>query len=310
MDIQKRKFLPSLFRSFRTQRELWLLSLPIIVWVAIFSYYPMYGLLMAFYDFVPGRQIWESTFAGLKHFRFLFANPLFGTMLRNTLVMSGLSLTLGFVAPIIFALLLNEVTHSKSKRFIQTVSYIPHFISWVVAGSMVYTILSSEGLLNTIMIQLGLTERAIPFLNDGKYYWAVYIIANIWKGMGWSAIIYLSAIAGVDMEQYEAGAVDGLGRFGMVIHITLPAITPTILLLFILGIGNILNAGFDYHLIVGTATTQPYWEVIDTFAYRYGVQQGHYSLGTAVTLIKSVIGLVLVLATNAAARRFADISII
>lgn len=223
--------------------------------------------------------------------------------------MSTLSLTIGFAAPIIFALLLNEIGGVGKRKFVQTVSYLPHFISWVVAGSMIYMLLSNEGALNNLLMIFGLIKKPISFLTTGKYYWTIYTVANIWKEIGWSAIIYLSAIAGVDSELYEAGTIDGLGRFGLVWHITLPGILPTIMLLLILNIGSILNAGFDYHLIVGNPTTQPYWDVIDTYSYRYGVQQGYYSMGTAVSLFKSAIGFSLVCLSNWISKRATGLSI-
>ena len=298
-----------LLRSLRTQRELWLLCIPIIIWVAVFAYYPMYGILMAFVDYIPGKEIFQCDFMGLKYFQQFLTNPSIAMLLRNTLAMSSLSLTVGFVAPIAFALMLNELGGRKTKKLIQTVSYLPHFISWVVAGSMVYLVLSSDGILNNLLIQFGATDTAIPFLTKGEYYWTTYTIVNIWKSMGWSSIIYLSAMSGVDEELYQAGAIDGLGRFGMVKHITLPSIAPTIMLLWILGIGNILNAGFDYHLIIGNDATRTYWDVIDTYAYRYGVQQGFYSMGTAVSLMKSLIGFLLVWATNTISKKLTDTSI-
>ena len=269
----------------------------------------MYGILMAFVDYIPGKEIFQCDFMGLKYFQQFLTNPSIAMLLRNTLAMSSLSLTVGFVAPIAFALMLNELGGRKTKKLIQTVSYLPHFISWVVAGSMVYLVLSSDGILNNLLIQFGATDTAIPFLTKGEYYWTTYTIVNIWKSMGWSSIIYLSAMSGVDEELYQAGAIDGLGRFGMVKHITLPSIAPTIMLLWILGIGNILNAGFDYHLIIGNDATRTYWDVIDTYAYRYGVQQGFYSMGTAVSLMKSLIGFLLVWATNTISKKLTDTSI-
>ena len=298
-----------LLRSLKTQRELWLLCIPIIIWIAVFAYYPMYGILMAFVEYIPGKEIFQCDFMGLKYFQQFLTNPSIAMLLRNTLVMSSLSLTVGFVAPIAFALMLNELGGRKTKKLIQTVSYLPHFISWVVAGSMVYLVLSSDGILNNILVQFGVTDTAIPFLTKGEYYWTTYTVVNIWKSMGWSSIIYLSAMSGVDEELYQAGAIDGLGRWGMVRHITLPSIAPTIVLLWILGIGNILNAGFDYHLIIGNDATRTYWDVIDTYAYRYGVQQGFYSMGTAVSLMKSMIGFVLVWATNTISKKLTDTSI-
>lgn len=300
-----RKFL----RSLRTQRQLWLLSIPIIIWVAVFAYYPMYGILMAFVDYLPGKEIFQCDFVGLKYFKQFVTNPSIWTLLRNTLAMSGLSLTIGFFSPIVFAVLLNEIGRAKVKKVIQTISYLPHFISWIVAGSMVYLMLSSDGIVNNLLLTFGISENSFPFLTKGEYYWAIYTIVNMWKSMGWSSIIYLSSMSGVDEELYQAGAIDGLGRWGMVKHITLPSIAPTIVLLWILGMGNILSAGFDYHLIIGNDATRPYWDVIDTYSYRYGVQQGFYSMGTAVSLMKSLIGFVLVCLTNFISKKLTDNSI-
>ncbi len=299
-----------LLRSFRTQYELWLLSVPIIIWVLIFSYYPMYGITMAFVNYIPGKQIWQCELIGLKWFIDFFSKPVFWQLMRNTLAMSFLGIIFGFPAPIIFALLLNEVGNKRIKKFIQTVSYLPHFISWVVAASIVYLLLSNEGIINVMLVQLGLTESPIPFLSKGEYYWVMFTIVNIWKGVGWSSIIYLSAIAGIDEQLYQAGAIDGLGRFGMAWYITIPSIAPTIVVLWILGIGGILNAGFEQHLLLGNPMTQKYWDVIDTYSYRYGVQQGFYSMGTAVGLFKSVIGFLLVLFTNRVSKKYLDLSII
>ena len=298
-----------IMRTLQRDRQLWLLCIPILVWVAIFCYYPMYGLLMAFVDYQPGMSIWDCQFVGLQYFRDFVTKPIFKTLLRNTLAMSGLSLTISFVIPIVFAFMLNELYNLKVKKVVQTASYLPHFISWVVVGSMVTNLLSSDGTVNSLLIHFGFTEKPISFLNKGTWYWTIYTIINTWKSMGWSSIIYLSAMAGVDNELYEAGAIDGLGRLGMALHITLPTIVPTIVLLWIMGVGNILSAGFDQHLIIGNPLTQQYWDVIDTYAYRYGVQQGFYSVGTAVSLMKSVVGFVLVLIVNAVSRKVSDVAL-
>lgn len=298
-----------LIQSLKKQRQMWLICIPIIIWVAIFCYYPMYGLTMAFVDYVPGKKIWECKFVGFKYFKNFFTSTDFPRLLRNTLAMSGLNITIGFLMPIFFAFCLNEVGGTRLKKFVQTASYLPHFISWVVAGTMVTTVLGTDGVINDLLLALGVSQTRIQFLQKGEWYWAIITIVNIWKELGWSAIIYLSAMAGVDEELCEAGAVDGMGRLDMAIHITLPTIMPTIILLWIMQVGNILSAGFDQHLIIGNTVTQRYWDVIDTYAYRYGVQNGYYSLGAAVSMIKSVIGFALVLITNAIARKFSDVAL-
>ena len=302
---RRHPFLTSLIE----QREMWLLCVPIIAWVLLFCYYPMYGLLMAFVNYTPGKQIWECGFVGLKYFKQFINGNDFWRILRNTLAMSGLNITVGFIAPILFAFMLNELGNPKVKKLVQTASYLPHFISWVVAGTMVTTVLGTDGVVNDVLISLGSTKTRIQFLQKGEWYWWIITIVNIWKSLGWSAIIYLSAMAGVSEDLCEAGAIDGMGRLGIAIHITLPAILPTIVLLWIMQVGNVLSAGFDQHLIIGNTITQRYWEVIDTYTYRYGVQNGYYSLGTAVSLMKSVIGFVLVLITNAIARKVGDVGL-
>jgi len=285
-------------RSFKMQKQIWFLSLLALIWVGIFCYYPLIGNVIAFLDYWPGMSYWECEFVGLENFVRFFKLPLWKTVLRNTLVISGLSLTIGFVCPIIFALLLNEVKNKLFKKFVQTISYMPYFVSWVVVASVMLFLLGSEGVINELLINIGLVEKPVAFLTEKDYFWGLITVANIWKGLGWSAIIYISAIAGVDQELYQAGAVDGLGRFGKVWHITIPSILPTIVVLFILGIGGILNAGFEQQLLIGTESTRQVWEVIDTYVYRYGIQQGLYSFGTAVGLMKSILGFALVCLTN------------
>lgn len=309
MVLEMKKKMKYAVRMFNKQRQLWLLCIPIIIWVVIFAYVPMYGVLIAFVDYIPGMSIFDSNFVGLKHFKDFVFNPVFLRLLRNTLVMSILGLTIGFVAPIIFALSINELPHRRYKKVIQTTSYLPHFISWVVAGSMIYMMLSNEGIVNDILMRLNLITKPVPFLTNGKYYWVMYTLANMWKGIGWSSIIYLSAISGVDMELCEAGAADGMGRWGMVRYVIIPTIMPTIVILWILGIGGILNAGFEQHLILGNSSTQNYWDVIDTYSYRYGIQLGYYSMGTAVGLMKSLIGFALVYITNKFCRKHLDTSV-
>ena len=296
-------------KLFNKQRQLWLLCIPIIIWVVIFAYVPMYGLLMAFVDYVPGMKISECAFVGLQYFKDFVMSPTFGQLLRNTLAMSILGLTVGFAAPIIFAICVNELNNKKFKTVVQTTSYLPHFISWVVAGSMIFIMLSNEGVVNDLLMRIGLIDAPIPFLTEGKYYWVMYTLVNMWKGIGWSAIIYISAMSGIDETLIEAGAVDGMTRAGVIRHVVIPTILPTIVVLWIIGVGGILNAGFEQHLVLGNAATQAYWDVIDTYSYRYGIQLGYYSVGTAVGLMKSVIGVILVWASNSFCRKKLDTSI-
>jgi putative aldouronate transport system permease protein len=297
-------------RKLQQEKALWMICAIALAWVIIFAYIPMAGIVTAFFNYKPGMAFSEMPFVGLRFFRDFFMLPDFTRILRNTLVISGLGLTIGFVSPIVFALLLNELFHVRFKRIIQTISYMPYFVSWVVVAGVMFTLLSSDGLINEILLRFNLIDKPVSFLNNRDMFWGVQISANVWKNIGWSSIIYLAAIAGVDQELYQAGAVDGLGRFGRIWHITLPGIRTTVVLLFILGIGGIFNTGFEYQLMVGTELTRDVHEVVDTYVYRYGIQMGRYSFATAVGLMKSVIGFTLVICANWVAKKVSDISIL
>ncbi|WP_245237977.1 ABC transporter permease [Paenibacillus etheri] len=297
-------------RSLYRERQLWLISIPMIIWVLIFSYMPMYGILMAFVNYIPGNTILQSDWVGLTHFKMFFDSPDFPLVLRNTLAISGLSILFGFPAPIVLAILLNELNNKRFKKTIQTISYLPHFISWVVVASILFALLGNEGILNDVLIRLDIIDQPISYLGEGKYFWGIITSANLWKDVGWSTIIYLSAMAGVDSEMYDAGKVDGLNRFGLIWHITLPSIRSTIVLLWILGIGGILNAGFEQQLLIGNAQTREYYEVIDTYAYKYGIELGNYSYGAAIGLLKAIIGVTLVFGANRFSKKVLDTSII
>ena len=307
--LKKKLSFAECLRMFRRQKELWIISLLALLWAVVFCYIPMLGNAIAFFEYYPGKSLGESKFVGGKYFVEFFTLPGVWKIFRNTLVISGLNLTIAFVIPIIFALLLNEIKNTLFKKTIQTISYMPHFVSWIVVASIMFSVLGNDGVVNEVLQKMGLVNSPINFFNEPNLFWGLLTSANIWKGIGWSAIIYISAISGVDQELYQAGAVDGLGRFGKVWHITLPGIAPTVIMLFILGIGNILNAGFEQQLLLGTPLTQDVYEVIDTYVYRYGVQLGRYSFSTAVGLMKSIFGFVLVVLANRISGKVADMKI-
>lgn len=307
---EEQKKIRQVGRIFKKERQLWLLCLPIIAWVATFAYFPMYGIIIAFLKYIPGKPFLDCEWVGFMYFEQFFKSPDILMVLRNTLAISGLDMLFGFPAPIILALLLNELAFNRFKRFAQTVSYMPYFVSWVVAASILFTLLSTDGVINKVLIDLGLVNEHVAFLSTGKYFWWLITFSNIWKGIGWGSIIYLSAIAGIDAELYQAGAVDGLGRFGMIWHITLPGIKATIILLLILQIGGVLNAGFEQQLLIGNAQTRDYYEVIDTYVYKYGFQLGRYSYGAAIGFMRSLLGLGLVLLANGVSKKVSNLSII
>ncbi len=297
-------------KRLKREKELWAINIFALGWVFVFAYMPMYGIIYSFFDYFPGKSLSESRFVGLKFYQEFFSLPDVWLIIRNTLVISSLGLTIGFVAPIVLALLINEIRSRSFKKIIQTITYLPHFVSWIVVASLIFTMFGNEGVVNDVLIRLGILDEPFQLLGRGEYFWGLLTSANLWKGIGWSSIIYIAAIAGVDQELYQAGAVDGLGRFGMAWHITLPGIRPTVLLLFILGIGTLLNAGFEQQLLLGTPTTREYHEVIDTYVYRYGIQLGRYSFATAVGLMSSILGLALVLITNKISKKMTGMSIV
>lgn len=297
-------------RQFQRERELWFISIFMLVWLAVICYYPMYGLVIAFKQYMPGMSIFGAPWVGFKYFNQFLTSRDFPIVMRNTLAISGLNILFGFPAPILLALLLNELKSKKFKKVVQTISYLPHFISWVVCASLLFSILNSEGFLNKLLISMGMIESEINWLSKGEYFWGILTTANVWKGVGFSSIIYLSAISGIDEELYEAGAMDGLSRLGSVWHITLPGIRTTIVLLGIMQVGSVLNAGFQQQLLLGNTQTRLFYEVIDTYSYKYGVQNGNYSYGTAVGLMKGLVSVSLVFFTNWLSKKAMDVSVL
>ncbi len=293
----------SLFARLKDQWDLQLLGLPGIILIIIFSYLPMYGLIMAFQEYHMGDFPGISQWVGLKQFQYLIKDKALFTALRNTLVISALKLSIGFVCPIIFAVFLNELRNPKVKKTVQTVSYLPHFISWTVCAMLMMDFLSVDnGAFNDLLIKLHITSTPIPFFQNGKYFWGMALFTDIWKELGWNSIIYISAMAGVDSEMYEAADIDGATRVQKIWYITVMAIKPTIILLFIMSVGGILNTNFDQIMMLtknmGNAMLKENADVIDTYIYRYGLGQFRVSFATAAGLVKAVINFALLLGAN------------
>lgn len=300
---------PGLLTRFSRERECWFWTVLFIAWWVLFFAIPIYGIIYAFFDYVPGRALTADRFVGFKHFVAFFQSRDALNILRNTVVISSLNMTIGFIAPVILALLLDELAQGPFKKVVQTISYLPYFVSWVVVASLVIALLNSDGVVNEVLMKLGLTSKPVQFLTNGKNFWGLITTVSIWKGLGWNTILYMSAISGIDQNMYEAGAVDGITRWGMVRYITIPSIMPTIIMLFILNIGNFLNLGYEQNLLLGQPTTRAYWETIDTYVYRYGIQKGRYSFSIAISLMKSLIGIALVFASNRIAKKYTEYSI-
>ena len=297
----------SVLRKLLDQKYLWLLGLPAILCLIIFSYAPMSGLYMAFTNYSPSKSgyfndLLNAPFVGLEWFKYFFSTD-FGLIMRNTLAMSLITLLLSFPAPILIAICLNEVFQKRTKKAIQTASYLPYFISWVIAANIILTLFSGKGIVNDLLQFFHLTKHEILFFQDGKYFWWIMGFANTWKGMGYNAIIYLAAISGISSEQYEAAEIDGASRFQRILYVTLPSLKPTIMILLILAIGGILNTGFEQILLLQNPSIMNYSDVLDTYAYRYGMQNGMYSYGTAVGLFKSVVSFILVIGANKLTKR-------
>lgn len=278
--------------------ELYLLFIPVAIFYIIFSYGPMFGLVIAFKNFNFQSGIFGSPWVGMKHFIEVFSNSDFLNSLVNTLLISLYRLIAGFPAPIILAILLNELRSNKFKKFVQTVSYMPHFISWVIIGGMVMNLLSpNRGPVNMLIKALG--GEAIFFMNEPGFFKGILVITSIWKETGWGAIIFLAAIAGIDPSYNEAAIIDGANRFKLIWHVTLPSIRNVIVIMLILNMGNILNAGFEQVFVLINPAVSTAGEIIDYYVYRQGlVRFGNYSYAAAVGLFKSVVCLILVLITD------------
>ena len=284
----------------------YLLLIPVVAWYLVFCYLPMGGLVIAFKRFSAIRGIGASPWVGWENFERLFASAAFLQSVRNTIIISALNLLIGFPLPIIFAVLLNEITCAPFKKLVQTVSYLPHFISWSVAGGMVYMLLSpSTGAISAIVEALGGTPQ--NYIGISSYFQPIVVGSGIWKSMGWSAIIYMAAISSVDEQLYEAARIDGAGRFARIWHVTLPGIRAIIAVQLILTVGNILNVSFDQIFVLITDLTLDVGETIDYYIYRVGLgSSNNFSLATASGMLKSVIGLVLVVGTNKVCRMLTD----
>jgi putative aldouronate transport system permease protein len=306
---------PGRWREFKGQLPLQVFALLGMIFFLIFAYIPMSGLIIAFKDYrsVTGfagffSSPWTANF-GFKHFIALFKDPWFGRMMRNTLGISLIKLVFSFPAPIIFALVLNELRYGKFKRVVQTISYLPHFISWVVVYGLVFTFLNTQnGLLNRVLSDLRLIVEPVNFLANAETYWALAVITDVWKELGWWSIIFLAAITGIDPALYDAARIDGAGRVRCVWHITLPGIRGTITVLLILAVGGLFSGGmggsnFEQTFLMGNTVNYQSSMVIGYYAYQMGILNQRYSFATAVGMFQSVISVILVLLANHAAKK-------
>ena len=284
-----------------------LLLLPIVVAI-IFRYLPMYGVLIAFKDYRWGSGVLESPWNNFDHFKRFFSNPFFGRILFNTVYISLLRILFAFPAPIVLALLVNEVNSNAFKKTVQTVSYLPHFMSWVVLASIVTEFFSpTRGPVGYVYVLLG--REPVNWLNSADMFRGLLIVTGVWKEVGWGAIIYLAALSSIDLSLYENAVVDGANRFQRVLHITLPALVPIMIILFILNLGNVLDAGFEQIFNLYSPLVYSVADVIDTYIYRAGILDQKYGFSAAIGLFKNVIGLLLIVGSNFIIRRFSEYGI-
>ncbi|MDG0790862.1 ABC transporter permease subunit [Cohnella ginsengisoli] len=277
------------------QRVLFMFLLPGAAAVLVFSYAPMAGLVMAFQDYRVSDGFLRGEFVGLDQFRAFLTDPDFYAALRNTLAISGLTLLIGFPAPVALALMIDAVASSRFRKVVQSVTYLPHFITWVFIASLVYRLLDTEsGIVNLALVKLGFAP--VSFMQSPGYFWFILVLASVWKSIGWNSIIYLAAISGIDPELHNAGMVDGASRFQRMIYITLPSIVPTIALMFVLSLGSLVSVNFEAVFNLMNGFVQEKADVIDTFVYRNGVQMIKFSYATAIGLAQSVIASILVFA--------------
>ncbi|GIP58872.1 ABC transporter permease subunit [Paenibacillus sp. FSL W8-0186] len=290
----------------KSQSQLIYMSVPLLAYIILFAYVPIWGWTMAFQDYKPARSFSDQKWVGFKHFEFLFKDDSFLQVLRNTLAMSIINLILGFTTAIILALLLNEIKKIFWKRTVQTISYLPHFLSWIIVTGIVATSLASDGIVNDVLLKLNLIKEPIQWLSEGKYFWGIVGASHVWKEVGWNTIIYLAAMSAIDPALYEAADIDGASRYKKMLHITLPGIKPTIIILLIMSIGHILEAGFEVQYLLGNGLVLDWSQTIDIFVLKYGLAQGNYSLATAAGIFKTVVSVTMLLFANWMAKRLGE----
>lgn len=298
-------------KDFRRNKLLYLMILPVVLYYILFSYVPMTGIVIAFKEYKPMLGTWGSPWAdsfGMKQFIEFFTNPFFGRILKNTLIISLMSIVFSFPAPVLLALILNEIRFKKWKRAVQTISYMPHFISLVVVCGMVRQFCLSDGLFNQLLQLIGI-ESANSWLQMPEFFRSIYVGSDIWQSVGWNSIIYLAAIAGVDTQLYEAAEIDGAGRWKKLLYITFPTILPTVILLLIMQVGKTMNVGYEKILLLYNSTVYETADVISTYVYRKGLLDFNYSYSTAVNLFNSVINFALVVIANRISSKLSDTSL-
>ena len=296
-----------LARDIQRHRGTYLLMIPVVLYYLIFCYKPMYGALMAFQDYEPTKGIMGSTWVGLEHFRRFFASPDCYRVIKNTLVISISSIIWGFPAPILLAIMINELRNKRFKSIAQTVSYLPHFISMVVVCGLIKTFVSSGGVILQLSQMLG--GKNVGMLSRSELFVPIYIISNIWQGCGWDSIIYLAAISGISADLYEAAEIDGSGRIGRIIHVTIPGMLPTIITMLILKLGSIMSVGYEKIILLYNPLIYETSDVLGTFTYRIGIGGQEWSYSAALGIFNSVVNMIIVIISNNISKKLTETSL-
>ncbi|MCM1539839.1 MAG: ABC transporter permease subunit [Blautia sp.] len=304
----KTPFIKRLWKNMAAHPLLYLMILPVLAYFVIYHYYPMYGMIISFFDYVPTKGIFGSNFVGLKHFRAFLEDPYFFRTMRNTLSINLLLLLFGFPFPIVFAILLNELRSARFRKVTQTVTYMPHFISTVVICGLMLDFCKSKGVITTIVSAVSGMEP-INLFSQSAFFQPLYVLMCIWQEFGWDSIIYFAALTGIDQTLYEAADIDGAGRWKKILHITIPGISPTIIILLIMRIGNMMTLGWDKILLLYNPMIYEKADVISTYVYRIGLMNFQYSFSTAVGVFNSVINFLLLLSANAVSKKVNETSL-
>lgn len=294
-------------KDWKRNRSLYLLVIPVILFYILFHYKPMYGAIIAFQDYNPRLGVSGSDWVGFDQFIRFFTSPYFGRLVKNTLLLSVYGIVFGFPAPIILALLLNELRAKRFKKTVQTITYLPHFISLVVVTGIIKDFTQSTGLINDIIVMFGGVRTSL--IQNPDLYRTIYIVSDIWQGIGWGSIIYLSALSGVDQQLYESAAIDGAGRWKQLIHVTLPGIAPTIVIMLIMRMGQLLGTGYEKTILLYNEATYETADVIASYIYRVGILERNWSYSTAIGLFNSAINLALLIITNKISKRVSETSL-
>lgn len=291
------------WKEVKRQKVLLFWSAIIVIYGIIFCYLPLAGWIMGFQNYKPKYGLLHSEFVGFDKFIRLFSDDTFLKVLRNTLAMGVINLVVTFVTAIVFAILLNEIKSRGGKKTVQTISYLPHFLSWIIVTGILHDALSTSGIINELLLKFGILDQPLNFFAHPQFFWGIVAFANVWKETGWNAIIYLSAITAIDPSLYEAAAIDGAGRWARIKYVTLPGIKSTIMILLLMNVGNVLNAGFEIQYLLGNGLVQSVSQTIDIYVLKWGISQNDFSIGTAAGIFKSLVSIVLIIIANYIAKK-------